>query len=177
METIDHVLAEFNGILRSLHIATHGDRVTLRLDCAPWDWRVDEVVAESCTTGVPSLVGDDRIPQRDLATVQHIERTGTVLVQPDVTVASVRPPSVLLTQYHVKAQMLGPIFRQHHLVGWISVHDTHDLHEWDSVEVTELGRAIDEIRRVLDAGGCGDVLQNGEASMNNHTIREGAGKG
>ncbi len=150
METISQVLREFNVILTSLRASTHSDRVTLRLDCAPWAWRVDQVAAESCAPGESSLLGDDSIPQRDLATVQYIERTGTVLVQPDVTSTFVRPPAVLVTHYHVKAQMLGPILRRGQLMGWISVHDTHSVHAWDDLEVGALERAIVEIHHVLD---------------------------
>lgn len=152
--TGEAAVREIEVILDELRMRTQSDRVTVRIDCVSHGWHVDRVLAEVCHPGVNSLLQDDSISQRTLATVQYLERTRTILVQPDVRHAVVRPPDALVTLYGVKAQMLGPIEKETQLVGWVSVHDTQGAHPWSEMETDALREAVSAIGIVLDSVTC-----------------------
>jgi GAF domain-containing protein len=82
-----------------------------------------------------------------------MERERRILVQPDLSKADPPAPPALIAGYGAKAQMLGPIFRKDHLVGWISVHETTAPREWRASDVDALEEAVKATHRTLDAMG------------------------
>jgi GAF domain-containing protein len=138
-------------VLENLLSATAASRTTLRLDVPNKDLYVDRVAAEAVAANVRSIGDDSSIDQRALPTVTFLEEERRPLVQNDCLVADPAPPQALIDLYGVKAQMLGPLVRDGHLIGWISVHYTHGPREWSDEDVDALRDAIERTQRELDS--------------------------
>lgn len=143
-------IRQWQEVLTELHHHTDSHRITLRLDNQSYGWTVDDVLVEVRLPKVRSLQGERSLHQRDLATVCELARTKTVLVQPDVRVATVPPPETLIVVYQVQAQMLGPLVWEGHLLGWISVHNTERSHHWTTLEMGQLDDAISHVNAIAN---------------------------
>jgi GAF domain-containing protein len=141
----------FRDVLENLLTATAASRTTLRLDLPDKDLHVDRVVAEAVAAGVQSIGDDSSIDQRALPTVMFLEEERRPLVQNDCLAADPAPPQALIEFYGVKAQMLGPLVRDDHLIGWISVHYTPGPREWSHKDVDALREAIERTQQELDS--------------------------
>jgi GAF domain-containing protein len=141
----------FRDVLEDLLTATAASRTTLRLDLPDKDLHVDRVVAEAVAAGVRSIGDDSSIDQRALPTVMFLEEERRPLVQNDCLAADPAPPQALIDFYGVKAQMLGPLVRDDHLIGWISVHYTPGPREWSDKDVDALREAIERTQQELDS--------------------------
>jgi GAF domain-containing protein len=142
----------FQRILDDLLAATNASRTTLRLDWPEWGLHVDDVAAEARRPGVASLAGQTSIDQRRAETVRWLERELHPLVQDDCSTAEHAPPRELVELYGVRAQMLGPVVRDGHLVGWVSVHENGSTRRWTDEDFVALTSATAEIDRALSHG-------------------------
>ncbi len=140
------------GILHDLLRTVTASRTTLRLDLPERNLHVDRVVAEAVAPGVRPIGEDSSIDQRALPTVKFIEGERRILVQNDCLTADPAPPPALIDFYGVKAQMLGPIVRDDHLIGIISVHYTPGPREWSEKDVDALQDALERVRRAIEQG-------------------------
>lgn len=139
----------FQDILEELLESTAASRTTLRPDLPDRRLHVDRVAAEAVAPGVRSIAEDGSIDQRALPTVRFLEEERRTLVQNDCSNADPSPPPALIEFYGVKAQMLEPIVRDEHLLGWISVHYTPGPREWSEGDIGALSRAVERVQREL----------------------------
>jgi len=145
------VRARLDAILTALRQSVGAARVTLRLDDDRRQLSVADVTAEAVAPGVASLRGQTSIDQRAAGTIHWLEAHRRVLVQEDLRGADPAPPAALVTVYGATAQMLGPVIRGGHLVGWVSVHHTGGPRRWSASDVVALERAVHAVHRELDA--------------------------
>lgn len=149
MATTEELRAAFQAILYHLRNISGASRVTLRLDDEAHGFTVQDVVAESADTGVPSLLGQTSIKQRVAPTGQWLERERRPLVQNDFS-GDPQPPEALKAAYGVSAQMLGPIVKGADMVGWISVHECRGPRQWRDADVAALEEAMAAVFDLLD---------------------------
>jgi hypothetical protein len=142
--------AKLDGVLATLLAASHGSRVTLRIDDAGRGWNVDFVCAEATATGVKSLRGDGSIDQWAAATVEWMDKHRRNLIQPDLTGnPDPAPPPALMSAYAAKAQMLAPLVNgSGKLQGWISVHYVDGTHAFTDAEIAALDNAAANVKRL-----------------------------
>ena len=72
-------------------------------------------------------------------------------MQNDCLTADPTVPQKLIDLYGVKAQMLGPLVRDDHLIGVVSVHYIPGLREWSDKDVDALREAIERTQQELDS--------------------------
>lgn len=150
----DHdVVAQLDTILAALLQKTSASRTTIRLDIPHLNIGVDDVYGEASAPGVSSLRLDSSLNQRSLATVLWMDKHKRMLIQDDCINTDVPPPSALIGVYGVKAQVLGPLMRNDHLQGWISVHYIPGTRQWTQVEVDALQEAMDQTTTLLEQSG------------------------
>jgi len=150
---IDDVVRALDAILHELRVATSASRTTIRLDVPHLNIGVDDVYAESVGPDVSSLKLDSSLNQRSLATVQWMDKHKKILVQNDCIDTDVPPPNALIGVYGVKAQVLGPLFVNEALQGWISVHYIPGIREWTDNDINALQRAMDNTDALLRKAG------------------------
>ena len=139
----------FEEIVQQLLTATDASRTTLRLDWPERGLHVNDVAAEALKPGVSSLRGQTSIDQRRAETVRWLERERRPLIQQNCLEADTAPPRELIQLYGVRAQMLGPIVRDGHVVGWLSVHENRGLRRWSRGDAAVLLRAMAAIDDIL----------------------------
>ncbi|MET0701281.1 MAG: aspartate/glutamate racemase family protein [Mycobacterium sp.] len=139
--------ARLQTVTDDLRGATRADRTTLRIDLPEAGCSVNTCAAESCAPTVRSIRRDPSLPQRDLETVQWIDRHRTVLVQPDFSVKPF-PPQALRDFYGVRAQMLAPIVRAGEMVAWLSVHSLTER-PWSHADQQALAAAVRQVDEAL----------------------------
>lgn len=136
------------AICRRLLATTKSHRVTVRVDLLDLGWHVDRVAAEALREGTPSLADESSIDQRQLDTVQWLERHRVTLVQNDFREAP-HPPLALIETYGVQAQMLEAIVDHESMIGWVSVHQCYER-TWRDKDVQALRSAALEISDLLE---------------------------
>jgi maleate isomerase len=137
-----------SDVCRGLLTTTNAHRVTVRIDRPDLGLHVDRVAAEALREGTLSLADDSSIDQRQLDTVQWLERNRTTLVQSDFRAAPF-PPTALIEGYGVRAQMLDPIVLHQNMIGWVSVHQRTER-MWHDLDVQALRSATIVISELLD---------------------------
>ena len=148
-ETGDAQVARLNRILRDLLERTDASRVTLRVDIPERGFDVITPVAEARIPEALSLMEESSLNQRGTETVKWMVRERRVLVQNDVFTDAPAAPQALVEVYKVRAQMLGPLFRDDWLAGWISVHNNDRPRVWRQEDIDALKGATQEIHREL----------------------------
>lgn len=148
--TTPNLAAYFDRILDRLLVATSASRTTLRLDDEKLGLHVDDVAGESLREGVKSLRGQTAMNQRELTTVQWLERERRNLIQPDFSATDVPPPAALREIYGVKAQMLGPVIVDGRLKGWVSAHFCEGPRIWSDEDVSHLDQAVSDVLLLLN---------------------------
>ncbi|WP_067679562.1 GAF domain-containing protein [Nocardia miyunensis] len=138
----------FQDLLEDLLSGTGADRTTLRIDLSKLGLHVDLTAGEAVAPGVRSIRRDSSLDQRQLNTVQWLERHRRPLVQPHFR-ADPTPPDALITVYGVNAQMLAPIERGGELVAWLSVHSLSER-EWGEADENVLAEAMRRVHEALD---------------------------
>jgi hypothetical protein len=137
-------------VLAKLMTAAGADRCTLRFDDPARGWTVQLPCAEVLNRGAKSLRQENSVDQRAAATVKWLEANRRLLVQPDLSDTDAPAPAALLKVYGVRAQMLGPLFRDDgYLQGWISVHYLDLPGALGPEKVAALQEAVDAIARLL----------------------------
>jgi maleate isomerase len=141
-------------VLADLLTATGADRCTLRYDDPDRGWTVQLPCAEVLIGEAKSLRAENSVDQRAAATVKWLEANRRILVQPDLADTDAPAPAALIQAYGVRAQMLGPLFREDgHLQGWISVHYLNLPGGIGSAKVAAMQEAIEAIRHLLGLAG------------------------
>lgn len=143
----------FNDVLARLRKDTKASRTTLRIDLPDLGFHVDDPAGEDRDPEVPALTGQTALDQRDLATVRWMDEHHEVLVQNQCRGADPEPPQALIEIYGVQAQMLGPVIRNGHMAGWISIHENRAVRSWTPAEVNMLKAAVGDIHALLDEAG------------------------
>jgi GAF domain-containing protein len=137
-------------VLAELLTATGADRCTLRYDDPDRGWTVQLPCAEVLIGEAKSLRAENSVDQRAAATVKWLEANRRILVQPDLADTDAPAPAALIKAYGVRAQMLGPLFRDDgHLQGWISVHYLKLPGGLGRAKVAAMQEAILAIRRLF----------------------------
>jgi maleate isomerase len=104
--------------------------------------------------GAKSLRKENSVDQRAAKTVKWLEANRRILVQPDLADTDAPAPAALIQAYGVRAQMLGPLFRDDgHLQGWISVHYLKLPGALGPAKVAAMQEAIEAIRHLLGLAG------------------------
>jgi len=145
--------AALTRIMDALRGATAALRTTLRVDLETRGYSVSVPAAESLAPGAASLLQQGGINQRAASTVHWLLRERRTLVQPCFDGRDPTPPQALIDAYGVSAQMLGPLFVDGHLQGWISVHVTGGRRDWSRSDIAALEAAVEEVRALLRLGG------------------------
>lgn len=152
--------AEMTEVLKDLIDATRASRATLRVDMPPFGVTPSTPAAEAKRAGVASLMSQNAPGIENSEPVEFLRRERRPCVQADAhdVPAGERTPPELLAQYGMRAQMLGPIFRDGKLVGWISVHDCNGPRTWTAADLqaldtatTRAGKVIDEVSPALSS--------------------------
>lgn len=135
-------------IADELLAATRSGRTTIRVD-VPGDFF--PVVAESLMPGVRSF--------RDysMAWVEHaptpiydiVSRERKMLVQTDCAHDERPPPTEIIRDYGVQAQMLAPVVDGDGVVAIIAVHEVRGPRQWTSEEIAALEHAVAQVLKVL----------------------------
>jgi len=147
-------------VLANLLTATGADRCTLRIDDPARGWTVQLPCAEVLIGGAKSLRQENSVDQRAATTVKWLEANRRILVQPNLADTDAPAPAALIQAYGVRAQMLGPLFREDgHLQGWISAHYLKLPGGLGSAKVAAMQEAIAAIRRLLGLPG-GEFLDH-----------------
>jgi hypothetical protein len=137
-------------VLADLLTATGADRCTLRYDDPDRGWTVQLPCAEVLIGEAKSLRAENSVDQRAAATVKWLEANRRILVQPDLADTDAPAPAALIKAYGVRAQMLGPLFRDDgHLQGWISVHYVGGVRDLTERHEAALSTARTKAARLL----------------------------
>ena len=137
-------------VLARLVRATGADRCTLRFDDPMRGWTVQLPCAEVLVGDAKSLRQENSVDQRAAATVKWLETHRHILIQPDLANTDVPAPAALIQAYGVRAQMLGPLFRQDgFLQGWISAHYLNPPGSLGPERVAAMRQAITAIQHLL----------------------------
>ena len=99
-------------VLADLLTATGADRCTLRYDDPDRGWTVQLPCAEVLIGEAKSLRAENSVDQRAAAAVNWLQANRRILVQPDLADTDAPAPAALIRAYGVRAQMLGPLFRE-----------------------------------------------------------------
>jgi GAF domain-containing protein len=144
------IVTAIEGILNQLLDATGASRGTLRADDSTRGWRSNVPCAEVLRHGAPTMRHDDTLNHRATETIQWIARTRSILKQDDLANISSRPPRALMEIYLAKAQMVGPIFRDGELYGWVSAHDIRGPRPWTAADEEAMTIAVRAVANLLD---------------------------
>lgn len=156
--TAEELAGRAEQVLAHLLAAAGADRCTLRYDDPARGWTVQLPCAEVLTGEAKSLRAESSVDQRAAATVKWLEANRRILVQPDLADTDAPAPAALIQAYGVRAQMLGPLFREDgHLQGWISVHYLKLPGGLGPAKAAAMQEAVMAIRRLLGLPG-GEVL-------------------
>lgn len=147
--TTETKAAALERVLAELLDSTGASRVTLRVDAPDHGFQVNIPAAEARAPGVKSLMKEGSLDQRAAETVKWLEREKRMLVQNDVHTDGPPPPPALVEIYGTQAQMLGPLFREDHLAGWVSVHENRGPRAWRDQDKDALSKAMSAAYRVL----------------------------
>ncbi|MBV8423791.1 MAG: GAF domain-containing protein [Candidatus Eremiobacteraeota bacterium] len=144
--------AAMTEVLKSLLDATKSSRATIRIDMPSIAMTPSTPAAEAKRSNVDTLMGQDVPNISSAAPVEFLRRERRPCVQDDAhdVPAGERTPAELLAQYGMRAQMLGPIFRDGNLIAWISVHDCTGPRKWSAGDIQALEVALEDSAQVLD---------------------------
>lgn len=146
---ISDAKAQVSVILRRLLEATKASRTTFRVDIPAQNVSVQVPLAEATAAGIPSMLSDGSLKQRESPTCQWLERHRKPLVQDDLEHADPAPPRALIDAYGAKAQMLAPVEYNGAMIGWVSVHYAVGPRDWTQSEVSALEEAARRIGDVV----------------------------
>lgn len=141
--------ASLSVIADRLLAATGASRITVRLDRPD---AIFPIVAESCSDGVPSLLGGAGVGDlRAAKTFQWLDRERRVLVQDDLEHADPAPPAALIQGYGARAQMLAPVLDGERLAGIVSVHQSGGPRAWSHADVQAIEQAARDVLASLES--------------------------
>lgn len=144
--------AELTEVLKRLLDATQAGRATIRIDMPSIGFAPSTPAAEAKRPGVASLLDQDVPNIASAAPVEFMRRERRPCVQDDAhnVAPGERTPAQLLAQYGMRAQMLGPVFRDGKLAAWISVHDCTGPRKWTEADIRALNDALTRAAEILD---------------------------
>jgi maleate isomerase len=151
----DAFLGKVEAILAILRDETNASRTTLRIDLPDFGLHVDAPAAEALAPGVHSIKDKTSLDQRNAVAVKWLEKNRRVFVENDCldTTADVAPEAEVTDVYGIRSEMVAPVIRHGHLIGWVSVHNTRGPHRWTENEIAAIEAACAKVGREVDALG------------------------
>jgi maleate isomerase len=151
----DAFLGNVQAILKTLLDGTNAGRTTLRIDLPQFGLHVNAPAAEALAPGVHSIKDKTSLDQRNAVAVKWLEKNRRVFVENDCldTTADVAPEQEVTEIYGIRSEMVAPVIRTGHLIGWVSVHNTRGPHRWTQVEVAAIEAACAKVGSEIDALG------------------------
>jgi maleate isomerase len=148
-------LGNVEAILKTLLDETNASRTTLRIDLPQLGLHVNAPAAEALAPGVHSIKDKTSLDQRNAVAVKWLEKNRRVFVENDClnTTADVAPEHEVTDVYGIRSEMVAPVIRNGHLIGWVSVHNTRGPHQWTKGEIAAIEAACAKIRSQIDALG------------------------
>jgi maleate isomerase len=145
-------LDDVQAILTRLLQQTNASRTTLRIDLPDLGLNVNAPAAEALALGVHSIKHQTSLDQRRAVAVLWLEKNRRVFVENDClnTTPDVAPEKEVTGVYGIRSEMVAPVIRNDHLVGWVSVHNTRGPHQWTKSEIAAIEAACVEVLRQLD---------------------------
>lgn len=144
--------AQLQEIVDALLRETDASRTTLRINLSVLGADTTRPFVEARRADVGSLLGKARTNQAAVGTVQFLKRERRLLIQPDTqnTNPGEEPPQALIDEYGTLAQMLGGIYRDGELIGWLSVHENRGTRAWTEREAAALSTAVERVTRAIE---------------------------
>jgi maleate isomerase len=145
-------LDEMQAMLTTLLEQTNASRTTLRIDLPQFGLDVNAPAAEALAPGVHSIKSQTSLDQRRAVAVKWLEKNRRVFVENDClnTTPDVAPEKEVTGVYGIRSEMVAPVIRNDHLIGWVSVHNTRGPHQWTKSEIAAIEAACVEVLRQLD---------------------------
>jgi maleate isomerase len=155
MAAKDAFLGNVEAILETLLDETSASRTTLRVDLPQFGLHVDAPAAEALAPGVHSIKDKTSLDQRNAVAVKWLEKNRRVFVENDCldATADVAPEKEVTDVYGIRSEMVAPVVRKDHLIGWVSVHNTRGPHRWTKGEIAAIEAACARVGRQIDALG------------------------
>jgi GAF domain-containing protein len=146
--------AQLQEIVDTLLRETNSSRTTLRIKLPFLSADTTRPFVEALQPNVGSLLDKVRTNQEAVGTVQFLKRERRLLIQPDTnnTNPGEEPPRALIDEYGTLAQMLGGIYRDDDLIGWLSVHENRGTRAWTDQDADALKTAVERTKHVLEGG-------------------------
>jgi GAF domain-containing protein len=146
-------IGKAESILASLLKATNASRTTLRADLPQFGLNVNGPAAEALAPGVHSIKDKTSLDQRNAVAIKWLEKNRRVFVENDClhTTADVAPEPEVTGVYGIRSEMVAPIIRNDHLIGWVSVHNIRGPHQWTESEIAAIEAACAELGREIGA--------------------------
>jgi maleate isomerase len=146
-------LGKAEAILQSLREETNASRTTLRIDLPQFGLNVNAPAAEALASGVHSIKDKTSLDQRRAVAVRWLETNRRVFVENDCldTTPDVAPEAEVTEVYGIRSEMVAPVIRNDHLIGWVSVHNIRGPHQWTESEIAAIEAACVKVRQQLDA--------------------------
>ena len=144
---------QFQVIVDDLLRETDSSRITLRLNLPKLGADTTMPIVEARQPGIGSLLGRVRDNQQVSGTVRYMQRNRKLLIQSDTknTEPGEEPPAALISDYGTLAQMLGGIWQDGTLIGWLSVHENRATRAWTAAEAASLSAAVDRVTKAVEA--------------------------
>jgi GAF domain-containing protein len=142
----------FQKIVADLLNETDASRTTIRINLPTLGVDMTKPIVEARKPGVVSLLDKVRTDQDKSGTLNFLKRERRLLLQEDCRnpdPGAIFPPH-LLDEYRVLAQMMGGLFVNGELIGFVSVHESRGTRHWTEEEAGALTRAVE---RTLDVIG------------------------
>jgi maleate isomerase len=151
----DAFLGDVEAILATLLEETNASRTTLRIDLPQFGLNVNAPAAEALAPGVHSIKEMTSLDQRNAVAIRWLEKNRRVFVENDClsTTADVAPEKEVTDVYGIRSEMVAPVIRKGHLIGWVSVHNTRGPHRWTKSEIAAIEAACAKVGRQIDALG------------------------
>jgi maleate isomerase len=143
--------AAFQGIVSELLDATGASRTTIRVILPELGADLTKPIVEARRPEVGSLLDKVRTDQDKSGTINFLKRERRLLLQDDCRNPDpgAIPPEQLAKEYGTLSQMMGGLFLNDELIGFISVHENRGTRHWNETEAAALTRAIESTMQAI----------------------------
>ena len=146
-------LGNAEDILETLLRETNASRTTLRIDLPQFGLNVNAPAAEALAPGVHSIKKETSLDQRKAVAVKWLEKNRRTFVENDClnTTPDIAPEKEVTGVYGIRSEMVAPVIRNDHLIGWVSVHNIQGPHQWTKSEIAAIEAACAKVKRELES--------------------------